>query len=347
MALAAIPPDPGISYASVVQRQRRVLFCQSVESVSTPPIWRRGTAPLSAYFDLSPHNISPNVFKVAARKAIPFGHSFGLKTHQEGKKVLAEIYFSSEEARIYHCNQGVPLEGFTVYGFPALPSDDTVLRIKLTNLPFISEAQLKEGIFDLLAPYGVVLEGGIMIDHGWYDGTGYAVIRIPSGTTVPPVTHELSWNDVSVVYATWSAMPLHCSYCHKPNHSRVDCPIRADLRCWTCLATGHLRIHCPKRIPKAPTDSKKKSKKKNNKIVTDPVPPAPKRSPPSSDSESDKPSLSRPPPLKQPRPLASMEVVDTPSSSAPPPSSSRGNQSLEHTFKHVSPEAFAKALRGG
>lgn len=205
------------------------------------------------------------------------------------------------------------------------------------------------------------LKGGIFIDQGWFDGTGYAIISIPTDGDVPSLTHDLSWNDESVVYATWSSMPLHCSYCHKPNHSRLDCPVRSALRCWSCLAVGHLRVHCPTPAQKVPVSeslnkSKKSVKKSTNKSAPQRsisnVPQASKRSPPSSDSENDQPSTTRPPPLKQSRPntRTAMDVEKLTATSNPlPPTPSRppaASSSLDKALKTTIPDVFARALRG-
>lgn len=285
---------------------------------------------MSAFFDLSSHSVKPTIFKSTARQVILPEDSLGMRLHQKGtSRVLAEIFFTSEEVRTRHCNDGIPFDKCKVYGFPALPSSDTVIRVKLSQLPFLPEPALQEGIFDLLAPYGIVLEGGIFKDQGWFDGTSYAILSIPKEKDIPSLTHDLSWNDESVVYATWSSMPLHCSYCHKPNHSRLDCPVRSALRCWSCLAVGHLRAHCPARTkdafvpesPHLPKKSVKKTKKSASSKST-----VPKRFPPSSDSEPDKPSITRPPPLKQTRPdtSSSMEIepslAEGPSQIPPAPS---------------------------
>ncbi|CEI87422.1 hypothetical protein RMCBS344292_01836 [Rhizopus microsporus] len=165
MALPAIPPDPGKTYASVSQRQRCALFRQDVQDLHTTPIWRRGTAPCSAFFDLFHHPVKPADFKPIARKAISTENSLGLKTHQEGSKVLAEIFFTSEKVRAFHCNNGIAFDAFKIYGFPALPSRDPVLRVKLSHLPFLPKHLLTQGILDLLAPYGIVLEGGIFLSN--------------------------------------------------------------------------------------------------------------------------------------------------------------------------------------
>lgn len=166
MALPAIPPDPGKTYASVSQRQRRALFRQDVQDIHTTPIWRRGTAPCSAFFDLSHYPVKPADFKSTARKTIPTENRLGLKTHQEGSKALAEIFFTSEKVRVFHCNNGIAFDAFKIYGFPALPSRDPVLRVELSHLPFLPKHLLTQGVFDLLAPYGIVLERGIFLDNG-------------------------------------------------------------------------------------------------------------------------------------------------------------------------------------
>lgn len=102
------------------------------------------------------------ITKTTARQVIAPENSLGMKTHQEGSRVLAEIFFTSEDVRTHHCNNGISFDKSTIFGFPALPSPDPVIRVKLSHLPFLPEHQLKEGIFDLLAPYGIVLEGGYL-----------------------------------------------------------------------------------------------------------------------------------------------------------------------------------------
>lgn len=360
MASSAIPPKPGESYSAAVSnntRQRRALFCHNVPAITTTPLWRRGTAECSAFFDLSTASISPHVFKSTARQIISPEDSLGMKIHQEGSKVLAEIFFSNEEARTHHCNNGIAVEKSTVFGFPALSSRDPVLRVKLSHLPFLPENHLKEGIFDLLAPYGIVLEGGIFVDHGWFDGTGYAILTIPSDMSVPEITHALPWNDETIVYASWASMPIHCNYCHKPNHISFDCPIKKTIRCWSCLSVGHVRAHCPKRAQKA-QESRKSAAPADKSKKSNPAPKSPpksdskhkdpptKRSPPNSDSETEPSSLSRPPPLKQPRPNSMLPMAVDPATSIPPKPQPPPTQCLDRAFKAAGPDKFALALRG-
>ncbi|SAM06211.1 hypothetical protein [Absidia glauca] len=154
-------------------------------------------------------------------------------------------------------------------------------------------------------------------------------------------------------------MPLHCRYCHQPNHSRLDWTVRAAIRCWSCLTTGHLRKHCPLRSqqtsnpgPSSKPSPKSKPKPAKNQPISASGSP-PKRPPPTSDSESEPapPRSSRPPPLKQPRPdlgteqPMAMEIEKSPSSSSQPPQSPPGPDSfLDKALKKASPDAFARCF---
>ncbi|CAO3667430.1 unnamed protein product [Rhizopus microsporus] len=241
---------------------------------------------------------------------------------------------------------------FKIYGFSVLLSRDLLLRVKLSHLPFLPEHLLTQGIFDLLAPYGIVLEGGIFLNNGWFDGTSYAILQFSADHDLPELTHALSWNDENVMYAAWPSIPLHCNYCHKPNHSRSDCPVRSALRCWTYLSNGHIRAHCPQLVIRTTASVKSKPAKKPNKSTkhcASTVPSVPKHSPPSSNSETDSVSPTRLSPLKQPRPNTAtfMEVEKPPSISRSTPAPPSHDSSLDQTLKTTVPTVFAKALRGG
>ncbi|SAL94720.1 hypothetical protein [Absidia glauca] len=166
--------------------------------------------------------------QTTARKVIAQGDSVGLKTHQEGQKIIAEILFTSYATLTHHCSNGISFEGFTMYGFPSL-SQDPVLRIKLSNLPFTSEEHLSQGIFDLVAPYGIVLEGGIMMDLGWFDGSGYAIIQIPSTSETSPadviVTQTCTALITSIARLDQSedpkVGPSSCQFAMSPQHTNI------------------------------------------------------------------------------------------------------------------------------
>ncbi|SAL96917.1 hypothetical protein [Absidia glauca] len=103
-------------------------------------------------------------------------------------------------------------------------------------------------------------------------------------------------------------MPLHCSYCHKPNHSRLDCSVRSAIRCWSCLTTEHIAKRCPQRStstnqPSPPVKPNPKSKKPvKNQSPSVPEPQSSKRSLSHSDSEPEpeQPRMCRPPLSYQP-----------------------------------------------
>lgn len=181
--------------------------------------------------------------------------------------------------------------------FPCSPVSQPCNPCK-TIPPTVSPRRLENRNF---WSYGIVLEGGgVFLDQSWFDGTGYAITSTPIHTDIPILTHEISWDDEFVVHAAWSSMPLDRSYCHKANHSHLDCPVRKAIHSWSCLSAGHVLAHCPKRGKPAPipasTSTSGASKKSVRNTPETPVTPATKRSPSSSDSETDQPSPTRPPP---------------------------------------------------
>ncbi|KAG1136693.1 hypothetical protein G6F37_011807 [Rhizopus arrhizus] len=114
--------------------------------------------------------------------------------------------------------------------------------MKLSNLPFILDDQLSSGIFDLLAPYG------IFQDHGWFDGTSYTIIQQSLDIDPPDLTRALLWDPQTKDYATWPSIPLHCSYCHEPDYSKVDCRKKTAVQYWIRYAHGYERQHCTRNL---------------------------------------------------------------------------------------------------
>ncbi|KAG0171770.1 hypothetical protein DFQ30_000453, partial [Apophysomyces sp. BC1015] len=110
----ALPPKkplpdkpPPLSYAEHGRRTRHTLFSQPFADVETNPIWRRGVAPHSVVFDLTPSKVSLSDFKTSARNAIPHDRSLGLISHRDGNRMLIEIVFTSREDCVLYSNQGV------------------------------------------------------------------------------------------------------------------------------------------------------------------------------------------------------------------------------------------------
>ncbi|KAG1367181.1 hypothetical protein G6F61_013130 [Rhizopus arrhizus] len=108
----------------------------------------------------------------------------------------------------------------TIIPCRALDSQMEVIRLRLSNLPFMGESALLEGI--LLKP-----------TTRTYMCTGYAILNCEQG-----------------FYAVWNQMPHYCRYCHEEGHVVVDCPKRrARASCWNCGIDGHIAASCTRDKP--------------------------------------------------------------------------------------------------
>ncbi|KAG0940617.1 hypothetical protein G6F26_008097 [Rhizopus arrhizus] len=97
---------------------------------------------------------------------------------------------------------------------PAVP----LVRIRLSNLPFLKEDILKEQLKMSLEPHGFVLDLGILQEFH----TG-----VPKNDDrFSPLSHHLPWyqSEDEGFYAVWSDMPNYCRYCYAEGHAVPECP---------------------------------------------------------------------------------------------------------------------------
>lgn len=89
-----------------------------------------------------------------------------------------------------------------------------LIRLCLSDLPFLGEMALLEGLQKSLRKYGDSLDVGILLEPipGTYMYTGYAVLNVSSkATQFESLTHLISWNEQSECgfYAVWNQMPFY------------------------------------------------------------------------------------------------------------------------------------------
>ncbi|KAG1320204.1 hypothetical protein G6F57_019730 [Rhizopus arrhizus] len=137
----------------------------------------------------------------------------------------------------------------------ALDSQMEVIRLRLSNLPFLSESALLEGLQKSLTVYGEILDVGILLEPitHTYMCTGYAVLNVSSqNIKFKQLTHLIPWDEKreQSFYAVWNQMPHYCRYCHEEGHVVVDCPKRrARTSCWNCGIDGHMAASCTRDKP--------------------------------------------------------------------------------------------------
>ncbi|KAG1154268.1 hypothetical protein G6F37_009605 [Rhizopus arrhizus] len=206
-------------------------------------VWRAGHSPGSVLLDMTDRSESP--VQLMALIAKQFPSRIAVAATKEGSRKIAEINFDPLDPAIDQIlKDGITFENDAVRLLPCRALDPAVplVRLRLSNLPFLKEDILKEQLKMGLEPYGSVLDMGILREShtGTYMGTGYAILSVPKNDDrFSSLSHHLSWyhSENEGFYAVWSDMPTYCRYCHAEGHAVPDCPKKRSSRvCWNCRA---------------------------------------------------------------------------------------------------------------
>ncbi|KAI8373787.1 hypothetical protein BD560DRAFT_446294 [Blakeslea trispora] len=143
-------------------------------------------------------------------------------------------------------------DGRLTKGYPSLPSDAKVARIKVERLPFINPLQLRDLMYKRFAHFGSVLNAGLQLDGKSFFGQGYVILDLncPHPTEPESLRREIDWFDDGkrMLRLTWDEMPPYCRYCQKDDHCRADCQELLQLRqCYNCNELGHISRDCSRR----------------------------------------------------------------------------------------------------
>ncbi|KAG1046594.1 hypothetical protein G6F43_010926 [Rhizopus delemar] len=142
-------------------------------------------------------------------------------TQQVGALKFAEINFASDDDALSECisNYITFADKSTILPCRALDTHMQVVRLRLSNLPFLNEKALMKDLEKSLRKYGDILDVEIPLEPttGTYMCTGYAVLNVASKTeTFEPLTHLIPWDEQRECgfYAVWNQMPVYCRYPH-------------------------------------------------------------------------------------------------------------------------------------
>ncbi|KAG0734391.1 hypothetical protein G6F23_012439 [Rhizopus arrhizus] len=121
-------------------------------------------------------------------------------TQQVGTLKFAEINFAPDDDALSEClANGITFaDKSTILPCRALDTHMQVVRLRLSNLPFLNEKALMKGLEKSLRKYGDILDVGILLEPttGTYMCTGYAVLNVASKTeTFEPLTHLIPWDE--------------------------------------------------------------------------------------------------------------------------------------------------------
>ncbi|KAG1145285.1 hypothetical protein G6F37_012171 [Rhizopus arrhizus] len=224
-------------------------------------LWIQSSELNSAVFDLAQMPITPASFFTALAAQYP--DAIGAVPVRQGTTNGTVIAFDTEESRTKACTIGITIDRFTVIGTPTLKPESTIIRVSLEKLPLLRPQALTPMITSSLSKYGRVLDVGLYRDPvtQLFFGKGYVLLDTSTadGIQFLPLEHEIDLGQRRLVYASWRGMAKHCFYCHKPGHTKVDCPRLSNQkikRCYSCDSIEHLFRDCPRRQTPA-TSSKR------------------------------------------------------------------------------------------
>ncbi|KAI9484750.1 hypothetical protein BDB00DRAFT_732393, partial [Zychaea mexicana] len=214
-------------------------------------IWQVGRSPGSVMLDISPVPGSVDDAVDILMKIYPINN--GILTHREGQRVVAEINLQTEKERTRAIDKGIEFTPtITICATPALEKNAKIKKLRLTNLPLLSQEDLERGLRETFRPYGDILDVGINRDPRTkaYMGNGFAVLDIQPhhNQQLLPLNHHIPWcgDKDDLIYAHFDQMPLHCSRCHEPGHIVEDCPRfrRNQKGCFKCGGKNHYAANC-------------------------------------------------------------------------------------------------------
>ncbi|KAG0744522.1 hypothetical protein G6F57_006854 [Rhizopus arrhizus] len=170
---------------------------------------------------------------------------------------FAEINFDSDDIALNDfLTNGIRFaNNSTIIPCKALDSQMEVIRLRLSNLPFLGKSALLEGLQKSLKIYGEILDREILLEPTTriYMCTDYAAFNVSSQhTKFKQLSHLIPWDEKCEqgFYAVWNQMPRYGRYCHEERHVVVDCPkCRARTSCWNCGIDGHMTASCTRDKP--------------------------------------------------------------------------------------------------
>ncbi|SAL96024.1 hypothetical protein, partial, partial [Absidia glauca] len=250
-----------------------VLSDEMDESESTPATlikshaWRTGRNPGSFFLDISTRKEGDSIINRLLLSQ--YSACRGASAFKEGSRRLYEVNIDPKDGtqtfEFKHNGLLFP-DGVRIVPTRALPSSNSIVKLRLSRMPFLFPAELEQGLSDTLSQYGAVLDIGINTDphSGMFMGSGYAVLDTATDNELDPemggfktLTHTLPWPSLDCGFrADWVNMPEYCRYCHEDGHTRPSCPTARPLRlCYECNKPGHVAAQCSSRSTQDPKPS--------------------------------------------------------------------------------------------
>lgn len=242
-------------------------------------IWRHSRSPGGYLLDVSSLNIPDQVHLTTIGQQYGAKNFYGIKFLGRTQQRYIEIYPGKTILHKFE-TEGVHYEKQKIRLLPckAIEGNGKVIQISLTDIPYLPDNEITDGLKEALGHFGHILDIGLHQESidGWFMGTGYAVIQQDENTQYPELHHTIPWGDSGeFCHATFPDMPTWCRYCHEEGHTKFGCKkALASILCYACDKYGHKQVDCPEMKYGAQKANPYKKARKTSKIhERSPTPP--------------------------------------------------------------------------
>ncbi|KAG0751580.1 hypothetical protein G6F16_013490 [Rhizopus arrhizus] len=147
-------------------------------------IHKTGTCQHSVFYRI-PHHLKHFKFQFSTelRKVFPFGVGLGFTPQDDAMGTIIEVSLSSKEACDKATNTPLEVNGHKFPAFPAVDSQQALLKVNLSKLPLLPVKELRELLINNFSRYGIVRDIVIYLDdwsQTWFSGNGCIYLERPS-----------------------------------------------------------------------------------------------------------------------------------------------------------------------
>lgn len=223
-----------------------------------PMTLKTGTIPNSVFYALPVTQKALELdFLLALRQHFPLETGFGLMITDSISHRVFELGLPSAADCIAALKTPIVIahgeQSYTFPAFPAVSSDQGLIKVNFSELKVMSYATLKDRITMTFSEFGIVRDIVLYQDDlsgTWFTGNGYVQLERHAQSELPSLRHRitLAGGTESSFLATWSEMGKYCRFCKELGHRKDSCTKRPvdNRHCFTCGKKGHISLRCPR-----------------------------------------------------------------------------------------------------
>ncbi|OAD73787.1 hypothetical protein PHYBLDRAFT_145257 [Phycomyces blakesleeanus NRRL 1555(-)] len=177
---------------------------------STDRVWRESTSRHSVFFTPPTDSTLTSEFWTALRASVPTACTLGISfAHRQ--PLIHELHLTNSTICTELCSKGFLVGGQTYFPSMGIAPGTKILRISLSQLPYLPSPLLEEAIKTALAAYGTVREVGLHLRANFFDGTGFAYLERPPNpdATLAKLSYKIPYDGDLYFLGTWKQMGIH------------------------------------------------------------------------------------------------------------------------------------------